>query len=110
MNNSNRRTFLKLGALAASATASRPLTAWTMLDTPSGASMVKAWRTSGEQRYVPIEALMWRTGAPTSPMSIRLDPDQRYQQVLGFGAALTDASCYLLEQLDVDKQTEVPAQ
>ena len=37
-------------------------------------------------------------------MSIRLDPDQRYQQVLGFGAALTDASCYLLEELDTDKR------
>ncbi len=47
---------------------------------------------------------MWRTGAATSPMSIRLDPEQRYQQVLGFGAALTDASCYLLEQLDAEKR------
>ena len=37
-------------------------------------------------------------------MSIHLDPDQRYQQVLGFGAALTDASCYLLEELDTDKR------
>jgi glucosylceramidase len=37
-------------------------------------------------------------------MSIHLDPDQRYQQVLGFGAALTDASCYLLEQLDAGKR------
>jgi glucosylceramidase len=30
--------------------------------------------------------------------------DQRYQRVLGFGAALTDASCYLLEQLDARKR------
>lgn len=37
-------------------------------------------------------------------MSIRLDSGQRYQQLLGFGAALTDASCYLLEQLDAAKR------
>jgi glucosylceramidase len=37
-------------------------------------------------------------------MSIHLDPDQRYLQVLGFGAALTDASCYLLEELDAGKR------
>jgi glucosylceramidase len=37
-------------------------------------------------------------------MSIHLDPDERYEQVLGFGAALTDASCDLLEQLDAGKR------
>jgi glucosylceramidase len=40
-------------------------------------------------------------------MSIRLDPGQRYQQVLGFGAALTDSSCYLLEQLDPVKRKAI---
>lgn len=33
-------------------------------------------------------------------MTICIDSGQRYQQLLGFGAALTGASCYLLEQLD----------
>ncbi|QNI30927.1 glycosyl hydrolase [Alloacidobacterium dinghuense] len=104
MNKTTRRTFLKLAAVAASSSASRPLTAWTVVDAPSGGTHVKAWRTSGAQRCVPIEAPAWQTGVPTSPMSIRLDPEQRYQQVLGFGAALTDASCYLLEQLDAEKR------
>jgi glucosylceramidase len=40
-------------------------------------------------------------------MCIRLDPDQRYQQVLGFGAALTEASCYLLEQLDPARRSAI---
>ena len=44
---------------------------------------------------------------PPSAMSVRLDPAQRFQQVLGFGAALTDASCYLLEQLDAGKRKSI---
>lgn len=100
MDNTNRRDFLKFAALAASAAASRPLAAWAVPD----AAPLKAWRTTGEQRYAPIEAPAWGKGATLSAMSIRLDPDQRFQQVLGFGAALTDSSCYLLEQLDTTKR------
>ncbi|HYK36760.1 glycoside hydrolase family 30 protein [Alloacidobacterium sp.] len=99
MDNTNRRDFLKLAALAASSAASRPLAAWAAPDSP-----LKAWRTTGQQRYAPIEAPAWRTGETISAMSIRLDPDQHFQQVLGFGAALTDSSCYLLEQLDAAKR------
>jgi glucosylceramidase len=94
MNNTSRRTFLKFAALAASSTASPPWTAWAAESAP-----LKAWRTTGQQRFAPIEAPAWRAETPASPC-IHLDPNQRYQQVLGFGAALTDASCYLLEQLD----------
>jgi glucosylceramidase len=100
MDNTNRRTFLKLAAFAASA----PLTAWAAPDSPAAPAAIRAWRTTGQQRYVPIEVPAWRTGLPVSAMSIHLDPAQRYQQVLGFGAALTDASCYLLEQLDAEKR------
>ena len=103
MDTTNRRTFLKLAALAASSTSSHPLIAWAAPET----GPLKAWRTAGEQRYVSIEAPAWRTDAPTSAMSVRLDPEQRYQQVLGFGAALTDASCYLLEQLDAGRRKSI---
>lgn len=103
MNNASRRTFLKTAALAASSTASRRLSAWAA---PT-AGPIKAWRTTGQQRYAPIDAPAWQSGAPTSPMSIRLDPGRRYQSLLGFGAALTDASCYLLEQLNPAKRKAI---
>ena len=103
MSDINRRTFMKLAALVASSTTSSRLTAWTAPDQPSG-TQVQAWRTTGQQRCESITPPAWQTAASTSAMSIHLDPDQRYQQVLGFGAALTDASCYLLEELDTDKR------
>ena len=100
MDNTNRRTFLKLAALAASA----PFTAWAAPDSSARPTRLRAWRTADRQRCAPIEAPEWRTDVQTSAMSIHLDPSLRYQQVLGFGAALTDASCYLLEQLDAGKR------
>lgn len=103
MSDIDRRSFVKLAALATSATACHPLSTWALPDAPSAGS-VKAWRTSGQQRCESITPPAWQTAVPTSAMSIHLNPDQRYQQVLGFGAALTDASCYLLEQLDADKR------
>lgn len=33
---------------------------------------------------------------------VKLDADKKYQKVLGFGGAFTDASCYMLDQLDKD--------
>jgi glucosylceramidase len=45
-----------------------------------------------------MEALEWRV-AGSAASGIRIDPALRYQEILGFGAAFTDASCYLLSKL-----------
>ncbi|HLH33359.1 MAG TPA: glycoside hydrolase family 30 beta sandwich domain-containing protein [Alloacidobacterium sp.] len=95
-SDTDRRTFLKMAAIAATCAASTPLASWA--DSKRGP--IRAWRTAGDQRYVSINAPTWEAGKPLTAMSIRLNPDEQYQQVLGFGAALTDSSCYLLEQLD----------
>ncbi len=104
MDNTSRRSFLKLAALAASSNAASPLTAWTLPDTSFSTGPVKAWRTAGRQRWESIAAPAWQSDVPVSPVAVHLDPDQRFQQVLGFGAALTDASCYLLEQMDAGRR------
>jgi glucosylceramidase len=92
----SRRTFLKLSSAAtASAALAHPLRAFA--DT---AKPIRAWRTSPTQEFAPIPAPSWQSGGPVSALSIRLDPSTRAQKLLGFGAAMTDASCYLLSQLD----------
>jgi glucosylceramidase len=97
MKKTNRRTFLRLAASLAVLTGrSRSSRLWAAA--PTGSSPVKAWRTSEQERFQSIAMPAWQPSSGTSPACIRLDPAQRYQQILGFGAALTDASCYLLEQ------------
>lgn len=101
MQKHNRRTFLKTAtSLAAAsilpASILQTRTAWGEV-LPAGPS-IQVWRTCGEQHFEPIPALKWQRGVPVRAMSISLDPSSRYQEVLGFGAAMTDASCYLLSQ------------
>ncbi len=94
-----RRDFLKLSAgLAASATAP-PLPAWNAV-APGPRGEVATWVTAGEKRYQPGAPLRWEVAdRQTDSATIELDPQQRFQQILGFGAAFTDAACYLLHQL-----------
>jgi glucosylceramidase len=100
MDMTSRRTFLKLAAVAApSATSFGSLAAWGMPPDPLSSRPVQAWRTSGKQRCERVEAPAWRSGSATGSSAIRLKPEERHQDVLGFGAALTDASCYLLAQM-----------
>jgi glucosylceramidase len=107
MGKSDRRAFLKFSTLAAASSAASSSLCALAAGNPVLAGQIKAWRTSGHQRFEPIEAPVWQAGVAVSPLNIRLDPNQRYQQVLGFGAALTDASCYLLEQVDAAKRKAI---
>jgi glucosylceramidase len=103
MGVSDRRNFLKLLCAAASAEPSYLRALAKLTVTPA----VKAWRTSAGERFQPIEPPDWQSGVRASPLSIRVDPAQRSQQVLGFGAALTEASCYLLSQIDEGKRAAI---
>src|ERR1700679_19961 len=101
MDISSRRTFLQLAALAAPATSFGSLAAWGITpDTTPGTTVtpVRAWRTSDKARCERIEAPTWRSGAPAGSgagsAAIQLHPDQSCQELVGFGAALTDCSCY----------------
>jgi glucosylceramidase len=109
MGKADRRTFLKLSALAASSAASGPLHAFGGVDS-SRPGPIKVWRTSDYQRFEPGEPLAWQSGVPVSAQNIRINPEERHQQVLGFGAALTEASCYLLQQLDDSKRQAILAE
>ncbi len=91
----NRRDFLRASLGAPVAGAFRPLFGQEL-------GAMKGWLTSGEQRFAPAQMAGWRNGAmPTRP-AIHLDASGPRQEILGFGAAFTDASCYLFSQLAAD--------
>ena len=64
---------------------------------PSGAIGVRL--TAGAKRYAEEQPLQWQPAGGPSAGAIVLDPANTYQEVLGFGAAFTDASCYMFNQL-----------
>src|SRR5260370_9907253 len=93
---SNRRAFLRTCTAAVAYLASRK----TSLLWGSAAIGVRGWVTSKNRRSEQIEAPQWRDARAGSFTGIRIDPGQRYQEVLGFGAAFTDASCYLFHRMN----------
>jgi glucosylceramidase len=97
MPSRNRREFLKLAAATAVA-ANSPLT-WASTPTPA-----RAWTTSQDRRLQEIKLPPWRKVATKGTSGIQIDPSARFQEILGFGAAFTDASCYLLSELASEKR------
>src|SRR5262249_48827243 len=98
---STRRNFLKLSAisLAANATHVVPMFSDPM---PASASpgQISIWVTNDKQRYGTGTPVNWKQGnTKVSSNVITLNPAKKYQEILGFGAALTEASCYTFNRL-----------
>src|SRR5437763_4582984 len=66
--------------------------------TPSGTMAVRI--TTGDQRYASSPSLAWQSAnrAP-SENAIVLGAVRNSQPILGFGAAFTDAACYVIHQM-----------
>ena len=64
---------------------------------PGGA--IQVWRTYGEKRHVRESPIRWQAALGSQENAIRLDPERRFQDVIGFGASFTDASCHMFNQL-----------
>lgn len=97
---STRRDLMKLAsagmaALAAPAPAQTPAAG-----RPSGEISVRL--TAGAQRFAQAPAIRWQPERGSPADSIVLDPSRTFQEALGFGASLTDASCYMFNQLSAD--------
>lgn len=95
MGKSSRRGFLKsaTGTAAAMALANR-LPVWAQ-----ASGSVKVWSTYRDKRHVEGAPLTWKPLGDVSAEAIVLNPSAVKQAVLGFGAAMTDSSCYVLSRM-----------
>lgn len=60
----------------------------------------KTFVTDGKRRHQPGPDLAWRPHAPDkADVVVRLDSAERFQPMLGFGAAFTDAACFVLQSM-----------
>jgi glucosylceramidase len=94
-----RREFLKVsvGGVVAAKTAklARALPA-SVLPPPGDISIHV---TSGALRYHAEPTVAWKSGQAGENV-IELDAGKTYQEILGFGAAFTDAACYTFNRLE----------
>jgi len=103
-----RRVFLKSSAagLAAGATA-EALPALGSPGSENGAGgAISVWVTDEKRRFEPAPSLAWSKQTPPAE-AIMLKPEQKFQKILGFGAAFTDASCYIFSQLSGDAREKI---
>jgi glucosylceramidase len=73
-------------------------------DTARASGPVRIWGTFRDRRHVPGDPLAWKPVTEVASDAITLDPGTTRQEMLGFGAALTHASCYVLNQLRPDER------
>lgn len=71
-------------------------------------SPIKVQVTSPTKRLVDEKPLTWRPfkGVVNHEL-IEVQPAKKYQKILGFGAAFTDAACYMFKQLDPDVRAKL---
>jgi glucosylceramidase len=96
------RTVMLLARTGAGFPVVRRLQAAAVLGLCSGGAVagggVQAWITSGDQSRLLARGpdAAWG-GEPRAATIIEVDPSQRYQEMVGFGAAITDASAWLIQ-------------
>lgn len=107
-----RREFLKrsgwtLAAGAVSAVVADTAWAGSSSVPGGGAGEAAVWVTAGARRFDKAPAVAWAKARGAAKEAIVIEPDKKYQEILGFGAAFTDASCYMFNQLGADAREQI---
>lgn len=106
-----RRTFLKatgVGAMAIADAVSLPAAILLPDSSPSGSDhSIDVWLTDDDQRMTLAPHLLSSESPTSFADSIAIDEKKEFQTVLGFGAAFTDGSCLLLNQLSSAAREEL---
>lgn len=87
--------------------------AWMWADSlgSAGPGAVQAWlTTANELKLLAREPDLAWGPVPEGDLVITVDPSMRYQEIDGFGAAVTGSSAYLLQRLPADRRAELLAE
>jgi glucosylceramidase len=118
-----RRTFLtssaaglaamtaagKLRASDVGDTTNRPQQTPTTADSiPQNGAEIASWVTNDKVRFSRSDSIRWRPASATpSAGTIMLNPENKFQDILGFGAAFTDGACFTFNQLEKSKREDL---
>ncbi len=106
-NQTSRRSFLGISAMGLAATIVPDVLSPEAASATSSAKEmsnkspeISIWVTSGEERFAVAPQSTWRPSAGTDTADqLRLNPSMKFQEILGFGGAFTDATCYTFNRL-----------
>jgi glucosylceramidase len=111
----SRRTFLGISALGLAAAVVPDVVRPAAATVPApGHEMsinspeISIWSTSGDERFAVAPRSNWSPAAGTTTNDqIRLNPSTKFQEILGFGGAFTDAACYTFNRLSPAEQEKL---
>lgn len=107
----SRRDFLKVAAGGIAGLAATEALGGRSVQTPATrtpSAEISLHVTDKHRRYASTPALQWKLSAASVGNDvIMLDPGRHYQPVLGFGAAFTDAACYMFNQMTRAKREQL---
>ena len=93
----SRRDFLKSASASAAALALSRNTQ--VAHAFQGHGEVKVWASFRDKRHAPLAPIAWKKPTEAAADAIQLDTATPRQEILGFGAAITEASAYVLSRL-----------
>ena len=98
-----RHDFLKMigaSVMALSPAGKYTTTAFARAKEPRPEGNITVRVTAADKRYAVVDPPRWRRASgKAGANTIVILPDRKLQPILGFGAALTDAACYMLNQM-----------
>jgi glucosylceramidase len=71
---------------------------------PDSRGIIRSFVTHDSKRLAVLEEIEMRPQNGEDSGAIAIDSNHKYQSILGFGAALTDAACFLIDKLDAEKR------
>ena len=95
----SRRDFLRTATASAAALAIAHKVPAYAAGFAAPSSAVKVWGTFRDQRHADRPSLEWKRASQVAADAIQLDTAASRQEILGFGAAITEASAYMLSRL-----------
>jgi glucosylceramidase len=100
-NRSSRREFLELSARCTAALAGSVALPRILNASAEPIGDLTVWVTDEARRLQRTPPVAWKPAhAASVPADVTLDPGKKFQEILGFGAAFTDAACYTFNRLD----------
>ena len=98
---STRREFIKRTAFAAGSLHTAAFAAEQLPNTPAPQSDISVWFTNDRDRFSAGDTVRWQAASETPAVdSVRLVPDNKFQEILGFGGCFSDAACFQISQME----------
>lgn len=102
-----RRDLLMASSAGIAAAVSTPASAQNPPSAGTAPSAIAVYATVGSQRYSQEPSLAWKAQPAAGRQTITVDEKKTFQEILGFGGALTDAACYTINRMPEDAKNQI---